>query len=66
MKLRKKEPPQSVVGEAWQNMSRDLDRWLPAKLRGKGKWKISLGMAAVELLVLGVVGKLIYDWIRAH
>lgn len=57
-------PEQSVFAEAWQNLSADMGKFLPEKLRaGKGKWKFALALAAFELIVLGVVGKFLYDWI---
>ncbi len=62
--MRAKKPEQSVVSEAWQNMSADMEKFLPQKLRGgKGKWKFALALALIELVVLGVVGKYLYDWL---
>ncbi len=57
-------PEQSVFAEARQNMSADMEKFLPEKLRGgKGRWKFALLLAAFELIVLGVVGKFLYDWL---
>ncbi len=63
--MKKPQPPrQSVVSEAWQKMAADMDRFLPQTLQGrKGRWKFSLWLALVELVVLGVVGKFVYDWL---
>ena len=45
-------------------MSTDMEKFLPQKLRGgKGKWKFALALALIELVVLGVVGKYLYDWL---
>lgn len=56
-------PQQSVIREAWRNMNEDLDRILPESLRRReGKKKFALWLFVVEVLVLGVVGKLIYAW----
>lgn len=57
----------SVFQEAWDNMSEDMSRVLPdfmvKGLRG-GKRKVwmMVVMTLVELLILGAVGKFIYDW----
>jgi len=56
-------PQQSVFQEAWQNMMGDMDKVLPEKLKGgQGKKKFVLWLFIVELLVLGVIGKLVYEW----
>lgn len=56
-------PQQSVFREAWSNMNRDLDRILPESLRKReGKKKFALWLFVLEVLVLGVIGKLIYAW----
>jgi hypothetical protein len=61
MKPRKAE--QSIFAEAWRNMSADMEKFLPKKMRGgKAKWQFAVALALFELVVLGVVGKLIYDW----
>lgn len=66
--MTRKTPPskqKSVFAEAWQNMSDDMDRFLPAKLRGgKGKGRLALWLALAELLVLAVAGFFVYDWLR--
>jgi len=55
---------QSVFAEAWQNMSADMSRFLPPKLRGrKKKWQFALALALIELVLLGAVGKYLYDWL---
>ena len=62
--MKPKKVEQSVFAEAWQNMSADMGKFLPQKFReGKGKWKFALAFALLELLVLGVVGKYLYDWL---
>ena len=64
-KAGKPKAEQSVFAEAWHNMSNDLDRFLPEKLRGgKGKGKLALWLALIELLILGLAGKFLYDWLR--
>ena len=73
-KLKKKKPAKnysshqdSVFKEAWENMNNDFARFMPGFLtkrmpKGKGKaWVVAL-VTLVELLVLGIVGKSIYDW----
>jgi len=61
----KNKPQQSVFQEAWTNMMGDLDRFLPEKLKGgEGKKKFVLWLFILELVVLGVIGKLVYEWIR--
>lgn len=50
--------------EAWDNMTDDFNRLLPESLRQRqGKKKFVLWLFVVELLVLGVVGKFVYDWL---
>jgi len=52
-----------VVQEAWQNMMRDFDHVLPEQFKGgKGKKKFVLWLFILELIVIGLVGKLIYSW----
>ena len=59
-----KRQQQSVFREAWENMQGDLDKVLPEKLQGKrGKKKFVLWLFILELLVLGVIGKLVYEWL---
>ncbi len=55
---------QSVFQEAWSNMTADFDRILPESLRRReGKKKFVLWLFVVEVLVLGVIGKLVYEWL---
>ena len=74
-KLKKKKPAtnhssgqDSVFKEAWENMQNDFARFMPGFLtkhipEGKGKaWVVAL-VTLLELLVLGVVGKFVYDWL---
>jgi hypothetical protein len=65
--LTKHQPPKkqhSVFQEAWSNMSDDFNRLIPEKLRQrKGKKKFVLWLFILELVVLGVVGKFVYEWI---
>ena len=58
----------SVFKEAWENMNNDMSRFMPDFLtrrmpKGKGKVWVVVLVTLVELLVLGFVGKLIYDWV---
>lgn len=65
MKQRGKPPEQrpSVFREAWDNMTADANRLLPEKVRQRqGKKKFVLWLFLVELVVVGIVGKFIYDW----
>lgn len=62
-----KKPPESVFKEAWQNMNEDFARVMPGffgkRLQGsRGKLWLIVAVTLVELVVLGVVGKLVYDW----
>jgi len=57
----------SVFTEARENMSADMAKVLPAFLQkglksGKRKVWVMVAMTFVELVVLGAVGKFIYDW----
>ena len=57
----------SVFTEAWENMSEDFGKFTPAFLKkglkgGKRKVWVMISLTLVELVVLGVVGKFIYDW----
>lgn len=73
-KLKKDKQPsheihqQSVFREAWDNMSEDFSRFMPSFFTKKFKnsrykiW-IVLFITLAELLVLGVIGKLAYDWL---
>jgi len=63
-----KQHQESVFREAWDNMNRDMAKVMPdflaKRLQGrKGKVWVVVALTLVELLVLGVVGKLVYDWI---
>jgi hypothetical protein len=63
----KKKHQDSVFTEAWENMNDDMARIMPDFLAkrlqsGKGKMWIMVVITLVELVVLGVVGKFIYDW----
>jgi hypothetical protein len=45
-------------------MMRDFDRVLPDKLKGgQGKKKFVLWLFILELVVLGIIGKFVYDWL---
>ena len=75
-KLKKKKKPEtyhdnhqdSVFKEAWENMNNDFSKFMPGFItkripKGKGKAWVVVLVTLVELLVLGVVGKFVYDWI---
>jgi len=56
-----------VFKEAWENMNEDMTRIMPGflakRLQGrKGKAWVMVVMAVVELVILGVIGKLVFDW----
>lgn len=54
---------ESILREAWANMSRDFQKLLPEKLRKRiDKKKAVFWLFILELVVLGVIGKLIYEW----
>ena len=55
--------PTSVFKEAWENINRDFNRLLPETLRKRDKKKFVLWLFILEILVLGTVGKVIYDWL---
>lgn len=67
-----KQPPgkkaqDSVFKEAWENMNDDMAKVMPAFLSRrlqdrKSKVWIMVAITCVELLVLGAVGKFVYDW----
>ena len=44
-------------------MNRDFNRLLPETLRKRDKKKFVLWLFILEILVLGTVGKVIYDWL---
>ena len=53
----------SVFREAWDNMSADMNRLLPERVRQRqGKKKFVLWLFLLELVVVGVVGKFLFDW----
>ena len=61
-------PKDSVFREAWQNMNDDMARFMPdfiaRRLQKKeGKLWVMIGVTLLELVLLGVIGKLIYDWL---
>jgi hypothetical protein len=60
----KKKKQDSVFREAWDNMSEDINKIMPEKLQGKqGKKKFVLWLFLLEVVVLGVIGKLVYNWL---
>ena len=63
----KKQQQDSVFKEAWENMSEDIAKFMPGFLTkglkgGKRKAWVMVAITFVELVVLGVVGKFLYDW----
>ena len=63
----KKKRQDSVVTEAWENMNNDMAKIMPdfvAKRlqKPKGKVWVMVVLTFVELVVLGVAGKFVYDW----
>ncbi len=63
----KKKQQGTVFTEAWENMSEDMARVMPDFLQkglkgGKRKVWVMVAITFVELVVLGVVGKYLYDW----
>lgn len=57
----------SVFKEAWENMNDDMAKVMPEFLakrlkKGRGKLWVIVVITFVELVVLGTVGKLVYDW----
>lgn len=66
--MAKKQKRDSVLKEAWDNMNEDFSKVLPASFAekfGKRKWgwKVVLLVTALELILLGAIGKFIYDWL---
>lgn len=64
----KKKPQDSVFKEAWENMNEDMGKVMPDFLAKrlqdrKGKVWVMVAITFLELVVLGVVGKFIYDWL---
>lgn len=63
----KKKHQESVFKEAWENMNEDMGRVMPDFLAKrlqdrKGKVWIMVAITFIELVVLGVIGKFVYDW----
>lgn len=66
--MTRKKRQDSVFKEAWDNMRSDFSGLLPDTLADKlGKekrgWKVVVVVTLAELLLLGVVGKFLYDWL---
>ncbi len=66
--MTRKKRQDSVFKEAWDNMRSDFSGLLPDALADKlGKekrgWKVVVVVTLAELLLLGVVGKFLYDWL---
>jgi len=59
-------PQQSIFQEAWSNMTEDFNRVLPEKLRNKDKRKFVLWLFVLEVVVLGGVGMLVYEWVAGR
>lgn len=74
-KLKKRQRPasdvprqDSVFKEAWENMNNDMARIMPSFMtrrlqKKKSKLWVVVCVTLLELVVLGVIGKLIYDWL---
>ena len=63
----KKKQQDSVFKEAWENMNEDMGKVMPGFMvkglqGGKRKAWVLVVITLVELVVLGAVGKFIYDW----
>ena len=63
----KEKQQDSVFTEAWKNMNEDMAKVMPDFLQkglkgGKRKVWVMVAITFVELIVLGVVGKFVYDW----
>ena len=63
----KKKHQDSVFREAWENMSEDMGKVMPDFLAKrlqdrKSKAWLMVVITFVELAVLGVIGKFVYDW----
>ena len=58
---------ESVFQEAWENMQSDLSKIMPdpllklLQIRKRNVWMMAL-FIVFELVLIGFVGKLIYDW----
>jgi hypothetical protein len=62
------EKQDSIFKEAWGNMNNDMAKIMPAFITSRlgkkgGKLWVMIVVTLLELVVLGVVGKLVYDWI---
>ena len=62
-----KKQQDSVFKEAWENMNEDMGKVMPSFMAkglqgGKRKVWVLVVITLVELVVLGAVGKFIYDW----
>jgi hypothetical protein len=63
-----KKHQESVFKEAWENMNEDMAKVLPGflakRLQGRKRkvWVLTV-ITFVELVVLGAIGKLVYDWL---
>lgn len=62
-----KKPQDSVFKEAWENMNDDMAKIMPDFLakrlqNRKGKAWVMVVITIVELVVLGAIGKFVYDW----
>jgi len=60
----------SVFQEAWENMNNDMAKVMPGFIArrmqgGKNKAWVMVVMMIVELIILGVVGKFLYDWLTS-
>jgi len=63
LNFRQSSSAQNVFQEAWQNMMTDMDKFLPEKMRGgQGKKKFVLWLFLLEVLVMGGLGTLAYQW----
>ena len=58
----RRERPPGVLREAWENMNRDLDRFMPETLRRGGKKKFVLWLFLLEVVVLVGLALLAYEW----
>lgn len=58
---------ESVFQEAWENMHSDLSKILPdpflklLEIRKRNIWVMAV-FIVFELVIIGFVGKLVYDW----
>lgn len=66
--MTRKKPQDSIFKEAWNNMRDDFSGLMPDALTEKlgpkkRGWKVVVVVTLVELLLLGIVGKVVYDWL---